>query len=114
MKRGDLTRARHALDAARKALALVRGRSRADLDTDETLFLAVTRVLEIMGEAAASVSTEFRQEHPEVPWRKMVALRNRLIHGYFEIDPDIIWETLTESVPPVVEPLERIVQTVED
>lgn len=86
-------------DHAREALELVRGRSRSDLDSDRVLALAVVRLLEIIGEAAARVPVEERARRPAVPWSSIVGLRNRLIHGYDDIDHDIVWQIVTTDLP---------------
>ena len=78
----DAVRLRHILDAAREATAFVKGRSRADLDADHMLSLALVRLLEIIGEAARGVSGSIREAHPELAWSKMAGMRDRLIHGY--------------------------------
>jgi len=62
----------------------------------------------VIGEAANAVSSEVQQAHPEVPWRKMAGLRNRLIHGYFNVNLDIVWDTLRGDLPPLVEQLARV------
>ena len=67
----DNIRLRHMLDYAQKAVQFTKGRSRADLDTDEMLALAVIHLIEIIGEASRSVSEEFRGEHPEIPWEQI-------------------------------------------
>jgi uncharacterized protein with HEPN domain len=71
----------------------------ADLDTDEMLLFALVRAVEIIGEAASKVSSETRDAAPNVPWTKLSAMRNRLIHAYFHIDRDILWRTVVEEVP---------------
>ncbi len=105
----DNVRVRHILDAAREAVSFSEGRCRADLDTDRKLNLSLVRLLEIIGEAARSLSQEFRQEHPDLPWKSMVGIRDRLIHGYFDINLDVVWETVTEDLPPLIAQLEKIV-----
>jgi uncharacterized protein with HEPN domain len=88
----DEPRLRHMLGHALEAIEMARGRTRADLDTDRQLNLALVRLLEIVGEAAARVSNETRERHPDIPWPEILSLRNRLIHGYDEVDFDILWE----------------------
>ena len=105
----DYVRVRHILDAAREAVSFSNGRCRADLDTDRKLNLSLVRLLEIIGEAARSLSQEFRQEHPDLPWKSMVGIRDRLIHGYFDINLDVVWETITEDLPPLIAQLKKIV-----
>ena len=82
----------------------------SDLDTDELLSLGLTRLFEIIGEAAAHVSDTVRAKHPDIPWSQMIGMRNRLIHGYDIIDADVIWQTVTEDLPLLVKSLEKIVE----
>lgn len=90
----DDLRLRHMLEAARKVAGFIKGRQREDLDSDEKLTLALLRLLEIVGEAAKGVSDTFRNRHPEIPWKEMAGARDRLIHGYFDVDLDIVWQIL--------------------
>lgn len=85
------------------------GRTRQDMDVDDVLVLALTRLLEILGEAARGVSAETRERYPHVPWTQMAATRDRLIHGYFSVDLDIVWEIVRHDLPPVIDALEAIV-----
>ncbi len=72
------------------------------------LALAIIKELEIIGEAASKVSVAGRASRPMIPWTDIVGMRNRLIHGYFDIDVDLIWNTLTEDLIPLLEQLESI------
>lgn len=65
---------------------MARGQQRGDLDTDRKLCLSLVHLLEIIGEAAKGVSPEFRRKHPDLPWKKTAGLRDRLIHGYFDVN----------------------------
>ena len=107
----DSARLRHMLDYAKEAMAMASGRTRADLDRDRTLNLALVRLLEVVGEAAARVSIETRRGSPQVPWAEIVNLRNRLIHGYDSVDFDILWDIVTEDLPPLVLKLEPMVES---
>lgn len=109
MQRDDMVCVRHILDAARKAMLFARDRTREELDADEMLSLSLVRLLEIIGEAANGVSMDFREKHPQISWKKMIGLRNRLIHGYFDINLDIVWDTVVEDLPPLVADLEKII-----
>jgi uncharacterized protein with HEPN domain len=68
---------------------------RTRFDTDELLQSAVLLWIEIIGEAARGVSDKVRDAHPEVPWRVITDMRNRVTHGYFDIDLDVVWNTVT-------------------
>jgi uncharacterized protein with HEPN domain len=94
---------------AREAVAMVRGKTRADLDTDRQLNLALVRLLEILGEAASRIPESERPTDSSIPWGQIVSLRNRLIHGYDAVDFDVVWQILTCDLPPLIERLDRIV-----
>ncbi len=102
MPRDDAIRLRDIVEYAELTAQLLAGQSRADLDTDRKLALALVRALEVIGEAAANVSQETRDKHPGVPWRSIVAMRNRLIHAYSAIDLDFVWETAAREVPALL------------
>jgi uncharacterized protein with HEPN domain len=89
-------------EAAEQALAFVQGRQRPDLDTDSMLRLALTRAVEIVGEAAAQVSDAGRAECPTVPWPQIVGMHNRLVHAYFDINADILWDTVLLALPELL------------
>ncbi len=96
------------LEAAQEAVTLGSGRSGEDLLQDRVLTLALVKCIEIIGEAAARVSPEMRAEHSQIPWADIVAMRNRLTHGYFDVDLDRVCDTLTADLPPLIAALERI------
>jgi uncharacterized protein with HEPN domain len=99
------------LDHAREAVELSGGRSRNDLDTDRQFALALVRLVEIVGEAAARVPQTVRQEITDVPWQQIVGMRNRLIHGYDEVDFDILWSTVRGDLPHIVKRLSQFLST---
>lgn len=102
----DRVRIRHALDAARKIVESTKTWRREDLDLEQLPTLGLIRLLEVIGEAAGAVSTDTQAAHPRVPWRQMAGLRNRLIHGYFNVNLDIVWDTVRKDIPPLVRELE--------
>lgn len=108
MKREDQVRIAHMLDAAQKALSFADGHKREDLESDEMLLFALVHSLEIVGEAANQVSEIGQKENANIPWADVIAIRNRLIHGYIDIDPDIVWQTVTENLPPLVRQLKPL------
>ncbi|MFZ0889667.1 MAG: DUF86 domain-containing protein [Candidatus Binataceae bacterium] len=109
----SLVRLRHMLDHAREAVAMVSGKTRGDLDTDRKLNLALVRLLEIVGEAANRTPADERSQYPQIPWGQIVALRNRLIHGYDSVDFDILWQIVNHDLPPLIAVLERIIAAYE-
>ena len=107
MRRDDFIRLRHMLDASQEAISFAEGKRRTDLDHDRMLVLSLVKEIEIIGEAATKVSEDCRREHPEIPWKNIVTMRNRLIHGYFDINLDIVWKTVAEELPPLSMDLKR-------
>lgn len=106
MPKDDRIRLRHMLDAAREAVRSAQGRARSDLDRDRVWTLGLVKCVEIVGEAAGRIGEEARARHPRIPWAQIVAMRNRLVHGYFDMDLDQIWKTITEDLPPLITELE--------
>ncbi len=104
----DTTRLRHMLDHARRAVQLASGRPRADLDADELFGLAMTRLLEVIGEAAARVGRATRDQHPQIPWPSIAGMRNRLIHGYDQVDFNVLWDAVKYDLPALIAELEKI------
>ena len=109
MRRDDLIRIRHMVDAAKEAFSFVAGRERGDLEKSRMLTLSLLKSIEIIGEAASKVTVETRNRHKEIPWEAIVAMRNRLIHGYFDVDLDRVWDTVKEDLPELVRTLEGII-----
>jgi uncharacterized protein with HEPN domain len=95
------------LDAAREAGRFVVGRARHDLNRDRQLVLALVKCVEIIGEAASQTTAPTRAALPEIPWPSIVAMRHRLVHAYFDIDNDLVWDTVVADLPPLVDSLER-------
>jgi len=95
--------------AARKAIKFIDGIDHIEFQDNEIIQNAVMRPLEIIGEASARISTEFRKAHPGIPWRDMVGLRNRLIHEYFRIDFDAVWDTIQNDLPSLIEQIEPLI-----
>lgn len=89
-------------DFAAEAVALTAGLSRERFDRDRTLFLALTRLVELVGEASARVDAETRARYPGIPWRAIKETRNRLIHAYDDIDPDVLWEVASVDLPELL------------
>lgn len=108
MKEADISRLQHMLDAAREALSFATGRKREDLSTDRMLMHTLVREIEIIGEAASKVSQEARQQIPNIEWRDVISMRNRLVHAYFDINLHILWGTVQYNLPRLIEELEKL------
>jgi uncharacterized protein with HEPN domain len=109
MRDEDRVRILHMVEAAETVAQFMAGRSRDDLDEDRKLLFAVVRAIEILGEAASKISPETRAAVPQVPWGAIVSMRNRLIHGYFDVDTAVVWKTATQEMPPLVPLLQSLV-----
>jgi len=109
--RDDLVRLRHMHDAAREALHFAQGKVRKDLDDDRLLALGLLKSIEIIGEAASRISPAARESYPQIPWPDIVGMRNRLVHAYFEIDLDQVWDTVANDLTPLVAVLQPIVKS---
>ncbi len=114
MLRGDSLRLRHMLDAACDAVKFTQGRSRRDLEADRMFALALVKCIEIVGEAAAGVSGDIQRKNRSIPWADIVEMRHRLVHGYFAVDMDRVWDTVTVDLPSMILDLEKIVASVEE
>jgi uncharacterized protein with HEPN domain len=108
MSPDDTIRLKHMLEAAELAIQFAQSHARAELNTNAMLRLAMTRAVEIVGEAAARLSEAGRLEAQDIPWAAMVGMRNRLVHAYFDVDNDILWATVTRSLPPLAAALKAL------
>lgn len=107
MQHKDTIRLQHILDEAGEALRFVGGYSFADFKNDSKTVHAVLRAIEIIGEAAAKISPEYKNLHPQVPWDQIVGMRNHLVHVYFDVDYETVWKTVQDDIP-------RLIKAVED
>ncbi|MFA7237774.1 MAG: HepT-like ribonuclease domain-containing protein [Phycisphaeraceae bacterium] len=98
----DRVRLRHMLDAAVTARGFVKGRCRADMGGDLQLQMAVAHCVQIIGEAAARLSGETQRRIPELPWGDIRAMRNQIVHVYFGLNTNILWDTVQNDLPPLI------------
>ena len=111
MSPDDRWRIQHMIEAAEAAMKFVHGRKRVELDTDDQLSMALTRAVEIVGEAAARVSGAGRVELPNIPWAQITGVRNRVVHAYFDVNLDILWDTVELALPPLVAQLRAALES---
>ena len=95
----------HMLEHAEEALQFVGNMSRAQLTTDRTLELALTRLVEIIGEAASRDSESTRMQYPAIAWADAVGMRNRIVHVYYDVDLNVLWDTIIDDLPPLISQL---------
>jgi uncharacterized protein with HEPN domain len=103
----DTVNLRHMLEHAVEAIQLARNKTIADIYNNRLLFLGLSRLLEIIGEAAGRTSESTRNNIPQLPWNAIVAMRNRLIHGYDQVDFNVLWDTIQNDLPPLAEELKK-------
>ena len=98
----------HMIDNSYKAINFVKDINREDFNNDEKLRLALTHLLQIIGEAARRISIEFREKHPEIPWKEIVGMRSKVVHDYLNVDEDIVWATIKYDLPSLIPKLEKL------
>ncbi|MCC6502244.1 MAG: DUF86 domain-containing protein [Deltaproteobacteria bacterium] len=113
-RKDDVIRLRHMLEAARAACGYVGNKAKGDFFKDNQCRDAVVRCIEVIGEAAARLSQECQTEFPQIPWKNIISMRNRLIHAYYDINLDTVWSTVTEDLPPLIGSLEKILKSGDD
>ncbi len=104
----DSARIQHILDAAEDIRTFLHGHNETSLSSNKMLFYAISRAIEIIGEASSRVSEETRALHPSLPWREAIGMRNILIHAYVEVNKEIIWKTATIEIPRLVTEMKRL------
>ncbi len=104
----DIVRLQHMLEHAREAVAMIESKDRTNLQRERMLELSLIRLIEVVGEAATRVTPEGQEKYPSIPWSQVVSMRNRLIHGYDQVDLNILWDTIEDDLPPLIAELEKI------
>ena len=109
MPKDDLIYIGHMLDTCRKALSRTEGKTRAQFDSNEDLQIVLTHLIQVLGEAARQVSPKFQNAHDDIPWSKIIGMRNKVVHDYMSIDLDVVWGVATLDLKPLLEKLETLV-----
>ena len=110
MKREYEDYLRDMLENAEKALSFVSGTDYDGFYRDDKAVYAVIRALEIIGEAARQIPENLRQSNPEIPWREIAAMRNKLTHEYFGVNTKVIWRTVHEDLPLIISILKKMLK----
>ena len=108
MRSEDKVRILHMIESAEKAQEFLSGKTYQDLQKNEQLAFAVARALEIIGEAAAQTTQEFRDAYPNIQWRNIISMRNKLVHAYFDINYKIVWSAVKEDIPQLLQQLKAV------
>ncbi len=108
MPKDDLVYVGHMLDIARQVVEKVRDKARRDFDEDDNLRLALCHLLQMIGESARRVSPEFQKIHADLPWKAIIGMRHKVVHDYLNVDEDIVWDTATQEMAPLISQLEKL------
>lgn len=109
MAKDDLVYVGHMLEMSLQACDIIANKGRSDYEREIVLRLALTHLIQVIGEAAQQVSGEFQDRHPQVPWREIIGMRHRIVHDYLNVDEDVVWEVVQKDLPQLVIVLEGIV-----
>lgn len=108
MENEDRIRIQHMIDAAEEALSFVSGIDKSKFTEKRILILSVIKDVEIVGEAASKISEQIKLKYSEIPWKDIIGMRNRLIHGYFDVNINLVWNTTKYNLPPLINSLKQI------
>lgn len=102
----DPARLEHMIEAIDRINSFVNGKSQEEIRMDSILYYAVVKNVEIIGEAAYMLTPEFKEAHPATTWKVIIGMRHFLVHGYFEVDPEEVWNVIDKDLQPLKEQLE--------
>jgi len=109
MQHDDKVYAGTMLDTALRIRRRAANLTRAAFDANEDVQLALTHLIQVLGEAASRTSAPFQASHPEIPWSKVIGMRHRIVHNYDDVNADIIWDVATAQLEPLISALQRTV-----
>jgi uncharacterized protein with HEPN domain len=109
MLKDDWVYVGHMLDMCHQALEISTGKDKTGYDEDITLRLALTHLVQMIGEAAQHVSVSFREAHTLIPWREIIGMRHRIVHDYLNVDEDVVWQVVQDDLPKLAAVIQQII-----
>ena len=110
MSRIHIDYLRDMLENANRAIQFIEGMDFETFSEDDKTVYAVIRAVEIIGEATRNIPEEIRAKYPEIPWREVSDMRNKLVHRYFGINLEVIWQTLNEDLPMLAATIQEVIR----
>lgn len=95
----DKSRLEHILQAIERIMRYTKGKTFEDFIADDMMYYAVVKNIEILGEASNMLTEEFRNGHPQTPWKQVSGMRNYIVHEYFQVDNNVVWDVITNDLP---------------
>ncbi|MGE5251851.1 MAG: DUF86 domain-containing protein [Bacteroidota bacterium] len=92
----------------RRVNEITRSKRREEYDSDDILRMGFTHLVQVIGEAARRVSSDFQKQHPEIPWRQINGMRHRIVHDYMRVDEDVLWHVVSTNLPALLPMLEKL------
>jgi len=110
MPKDEMIYVGHMLDMSQKAVDALKGKTRPQFDQDELLKLALTHLIQTIGEAASHVSEATQGKNQNVPWKKIIGMRHKVVHDYMYVDFDIVWDVVSVDLPSLIAELQKMMK----